>query len=326
MICVLARIKKQIYNKLMALSQKFLDKEYAPISYQIGYEKLKEFLIATKADREKFSEIVPPTFPVVYQHVLLSEVLFDPELNLNLKKLVHGEQEFNYFKPVRVGDTITSKGKIAKIFQKGAHDFVVFHTESENQLQEKVSECFWTFVIRGGNDNDFTLQEKIMMKVASFLPQNPKEKQAKENAYKALVKTCDHGVDFDKPFQDLFSYEKFKNEESILKVFVDEYMPQVYAGASGDFNTIHLDRDFGKSVGLGSNILHGMATMALAANLASQDVNPRDFKSFKARFSGVVKPRDVLTYRGKWKDKTFQLTAKNQLGQEILNSAVFEIN
>jgi len=113
----------------------------------------------------------------------------------------------------------------------------------------------------------------------------------------------------------------------MLKVWVDTYMPQVYAGASGDFNTIHLDKDFGKKVGLGTNILHGMATMALGANLASQDVNPRDFKSFKARFTGVVKPHDVLTYRGKWEDgKTFCFNAKNQLGQEVLNSAVFEIN
>lgn len=310
----------------MALSQKFIDKEYEPITYQVGYEKLQEFLVATKADKEKYSEIVPPTFPVVYQHMLLSNVLFDPELNLNLKKLVHGEQEFTYFKPVRVGDTISSKGKIAKVFQKGAHDFVVFYTESENQLQEKVSECLWTFVIRGGNDNDFSMKEKILMKLASILPANSKEKQAREQAYTLLVKACEHGIDMDKPFQDLFFYEKFKNEESILKVFIDEYMPQVYAGASGDFNTIHLDRDFGKSVGLGSNILHGMASMALGANLASQDVNPRDFKSFKARFAGVVKPRDVLTYRGKWEDKTFKFNAKNQLGQEVLNSAIFEVN
>jgi acyl dehydratase len=309
----------------MAISQKFVDKEYAPITYQVGYEKLKEFLIATKADREKFSEIVPLTFPVVYQHVLLSEVLFDPDLNLNLKKLVHGEQEFRYFKPVRVGDTITSKGKIAKIFQKGPHDFVVLHTESENQLQEKVSESNWTFVIRGGNDTEFTMKEKILMKLASILPQNPKEKQAKENAYRLLVKACEHDIDLEKPFQDLFFFEKFKNEESILRVFVDEYMPQVYAGASGDYNTIHLDRDFGKSVGLGSNILHGMATMALGASLASQDINPRDFKLFKARFAGVVKPRDVLTYRGKWQETIFQFSAKNQLGQEVLNSAVLEV-
>lgn len=311
----------------MVISQKFLDKEYEPISYQVGYEKLKEFLIATKADREKYSEITPPTFPVVYQHVLLSEVLFDGELKLNLKKLVHGEQEFNYFKPVRVGDTVTSKGKIAKIFQKGPHDFVVFYTESYNQLQEKVSDSIWTFIIRGGNDSDFSLKEKIAMKLASILPQNPKEKQAQQLAYKAMIKACEHDIELDKPFQDLFYYEKFKNDEAILKVFIDEYMPQVYAGASGDFNTIHLDKDFGKQVGLGTNILHGMATMALGANLASQDINPKDFKSYKARFSGVVKPQDVITYRGSWQDeKSFSFSAKNQLGQDVLNSAVFEVN
>lgn len=310
----------------MVINQKFLDKEYEPISYQVGFEKVKDFLVATKADCEKFSEIVPPTFPVVYQHVLLSQVLFDPDLKLNLQKLVHGEQEFQYLKPVSVGDTITSKGKITKIFQKGPHDFVVFTTESYNQLKEKVSESNWTFVIRGGNDKDFSLQEKIMMKIASILPASPKEAQAKASAYKGLVKLCEREIDMEKPFQDLFYFEKFENGESILKVFIDEYMPQVYAGASGDFNTIHLDRDFGKRVGLGSNILHGMATMALGANLASQDANPRDFKSYKARFTGVVKPRDVISYRGKWEGKRFIFNAKNQLGQEVLSASEFEVN
>ena len=311
----------------MAINQKFVNKEYEPITYQIGYEKLQEFLVAVKADREKFSEIVPPTYPVVYKNQLLASVLFDKDLNLNLSKLVHGEQEFKYHKIVRVGDTIRSTGKILKIFQKGPHDFVVFHTESYNQLEEKVSEAFWTFIIRGGNDSDFSFQEKLMMKIASILPENSKEKQLRDKSYKELVRLCEKEIDFKKPFQDLFFYEKFQNNEATLKVFIDEYMPQVYAGASGDFNVIHLDSAFGKSVGLGRNILHGMATMALSANLACNEINIQDIKSFKARFTGVVKPQDTLTYRTKWEDdKLLSCNGRNQMGQEVLSSAIFELS
>ena len=50
-----------------------------------------------------------------------------------------------------------------------------------------------------------------------------------------------------------------------LKVTPDKYLPYRYAGASGDFNPIHIDPEFAKAVGLPGNILHGLYDMALVA-------------------------------------------------------------
>ena len=50
-----------------------------------------------------------------------------------------------------------------------------------------------------------------------------------------------------------------------LRVTPDRYLPHRYAGASGDFNPIHLDADFARQVGLPGNILHGLYTMAQVA-------------------------------------------------------------
>lgn len=311
----------------MVISQKFIGKEYPSTSYKVGREKLKEFLIATKGDLEKFSEIAPPTFPVVYQHELLAAVLFDKELKLNLAKLVHGEQEFVYHKPTLVGDTITTTGVIEKIFQKGPHDFVVFKTSSKNQVGELVCESIWTFVMRGGNDTDFSLKEKVLMKLMSIMPANPKETKIKMESLSQLTRKAEKRIDLNRAKQDLWYFEKLNDSSSIMNVFIDKYMPQVYAGASGDFNIIHLDESFGKSVGLGGNILHGMATMALGANFACYGIDPKNIKRYKARFSGVVKPMDTITYKGEWVEgnKLFNFKALNQLGQEVLSSAQLEL-
>lgn len=311
----------------MVISQSFVGKEYSSLPYKIGREKLREFLVATKGDLEKFSEIISPTFPVVYQHEILGSVLFDPELKLNLRKLVHGEQEFVYHKPVQVGDTILTSARIEKIFQKGPHDFVVLRSVSVNQVQERVGEAIWTFVMRGGNDTDFTLQEKIAVKVLSLLPPDPRLRKKQFETLRKLEALVGHRIDLERAKQDLYYYDQYSKDEAAMQVFIDKYMPQVYAGASGDFNIIHLDESFGRSVGLGGNILHGMATMALGANFAVYNLDPRRLKRYKARFSAPVKPLDTLTYRGKWSEdkKSFNFRAVNQNAQEVLSSAVLEI-
>ena len=55
-----------------------------------------------------------------------------------------------------------------------------------------------------------------------------------------------------------------------LRVTPDKYLPHRYAGASGDFNPIHIDREFAQQVGLPSNILHGLYSMAQVARACTQ--------------------------------------------------------
>jgi acyl dehydratase len=82
-----------------------------------------------------------------------------------------------------------------------------------------------------------------------------------------------------------------------LKVTPDKYLPHRYAGASGDFNPIHIDPEFAKQVGLPGNILHGLWTMAQVARAHTEAAggDPRALKRLSVQFRGMGFPEQELT-------------------------------
>jgi acyl dehydratase len=85
-----------------------------------------------------------------------------------------------------------------------------------------------------------------------------------------------------------------------LRVTPDKFVPHRYAGASGDFNPIHIDREFAQMVGLPSNILHGLYGMAQVAR-AAQDAaggDPRRVKRLAVQFRGMGFPEQEIEVSG----------------------------
>jgi hypothetical protein len=82
------------------------------------------------------------------------------------------------------------------------------------------------------------------------------------------------------------------DEHRAMKVTPDRYLTYRYAGASGDFNPIHLDDEFARSVGLPSKILHGLWTMAQVARVQSDD--PLALKSLSVQFRGLGVPEKEI--------------------------------
>jgi acyl dehydratase len=86
-----------------------------------------------------------------------------------------------------------------------------------------------------------------------------------------------------------------------LEVTPDKYLPHRYAGASGDFNPIHIDPEFAKEVGLPSNILHGLYSMAQVARACTRAAggDPRSLKRLSVQFRGMGFPEQEITVSGK---------------------------
>ena len=84
-----------------------------------------------------------------------------------------------------------------------------------------------------------------------------------------------------------------------LAVTPDRYLTVRYAGASGDFNPIHIDEEFARQVGLPGRILHGLYTMAQVAR-AHTDAGggPESLKRLSVQFRGMGLPEQELVVTG----------------------------
>jgi acyl dehydratase len=80
-----------------------------------------------------------------------------------------------------------------------------------------------------------------------------------------------------------------------LKVTPDRYLTYRYAGASGDFNPIHIDDEFARSVGLPGRILHGLWSMAQVARAQTEAAGgPEKLRRLSVQFRGMGLPEQEV--------------------------------
>jgi acyl dehydratase len=124
-----------------------IGREGRPQIMHVEYGKIREFARAIKDDNpiyfdpERASEIAggvmpPPTFSMTIAH--WDDGSGRPPLGLDLRRLLHGEQEFEYLAPVYAGDVLTSTTRVADVFEKsggrgGTMKFVVLESTFVNQ-------------------------------------------------------------------------------------------------------------------------------------------------------------------------------------------------
>jgi acyl dehydratase len=115
-----------------------------------------------------------------------------------------------------------------------------------------------------------------------------------------------------------------------LVVTPDRYATVRYAGASGDFNPIHIDEEFARSVGLPGRILHGLYTMALLARAQTEAAGgPGHLKRLTVQFRGVAVPEQEIVVesvvKGHEGNRLLVSATAVQQGKAVIRGASVEL-
>jgi acyl dehydratase len=115
-----------------------------------------------------------------------------------------------------------------------------------------------------------------------------------------------------------------------LRVTPDKYLTARYAGASGDFNPIHIDEEFARAVGLPGRILHGLWTMAQVARAQTEAAGgPEHLKRLSVQFRGMGVPEQEVVVSGSVREvaegRVVVDTIAEQGGTQIIRNAEAEL-
>ena len=119
---------------------------YPAVNFEIEPRRVADFARAIGADP---SEGVPPTFAAVYSlGVTAPHLLMDDEAAVDFARLLHAEQEFEWRRHPRVGETVTSQGRVASDTSRRGMRFVSFETDTSDASGEPICKSRALFVIR----------------------------------------------------------------------------------------------------------------------------------------------------------------------------------
>ncbi len=145
----------------MPLNQELKGKEYQEVSFPVERDRVLQFADAIGEDNPIYrdadaaraagydEQLAPPTFVTTMQIMTSGQVVLDQELGLNYMLVVHGEQEYEWRRPVKVGDVLSAVPRIADIYAKGPNEFLVIEAEIKDQAGETVVVARSTLLSRG---------------------------------------------------------------------------------------------------------------------------------------------------------------------------------
>ncbi len=287
----------------MPLNKSCVGKTYPPLTTEVTLDAIQKYARAYNDDNPAFFDanrpsgiVAPPMFAVTVTWNALMTAVLDPNLQADLIRLVHGEQDMEFINPIRPGDIISASAKIISIETKASGETMTVELHASNQSGNEVNKTLFSAFIRGGRNRDAV--------------------RAESAAGERIVEPPRGEPDF------------------TVAQKIDDDQTYRYAEASGDRNPIHTDASIAKMAGLPGIIVHGLCTMAFTSKVAIDKLcsgDPTRLKRLRVRFSRPVLPGQTITTKI-WPDpetpnrQIFTFETYNPNNQPVIKGSLAEIS
>jgi acyl dehydratase len=146
----------------VALDPSLIGRTYPPSRpYEVSREKIREFADAIGDPSPAYRDVdaakalghpdvvAPPTFPIVFSMAAGGVALDDPDVGIDFSRVVHGEQQFRYVRPVRPGDRLVCVIEITNVRTAAGNDIITLTGEVSTEEGEHVLTTVSVIVARG---------------------------------------------------------------------------------------------------------------------------------------------------------------------------------
>ena len=268
-----------------------IGKRYDGGHFLVSPEHIAAYAKATNDDNPAYQGeggIAPHMLHTRMFKECMFQIAADPELDLDMLRLVHGEHDATFHRSVKPWDLMQVRGDLVGV-------------------EEKSSGLLVTSKIYGFVDGEVAVEAKT----AYFI--RAKKKAAPDGAKKAAPKPP-------APEPPPPDYE--------VQFRVDDDQSYRYAKASLDDNPIHVDPDTAKAAGLPNVILHGLCTMAMSGKSVVDtlaDGDPRRLKRLGVRFASPVFNSSQLTTQGWQTESGSNFVVRDERGKVVIANGVVEL-
>lgn len=281
--------------------RKAIGRRYSGDFAMVDREWIRQYALATNDPNPRYLEgdvVAPPLFPVRLFLPLMFRCPGDPEIDLDMLKLVHGEQDMTWHGPIRPDEIVNLRAVLESIAQKS-----------------KGCVCAWRLL--GIVDGQTRVEARMSLFVRG-----------------QMLPGVEPGTEFG-VVPPVGAGEPVGEPVAVSTTTVAMDQPKRYAAASLDDNPIHVDEKVAQAAGHPTVILHGLCTMAFAARGIVDEIlggDPTRLRRFAVRFSRPVLPGWVLTTRI-WEAGTtpegrraLQVETANADGQNVITNGWAEID
>lgn len=249
-------------DDVLAFDPAGLDTWTEPSAFEVTAERIAEYAAATNdpIEAHRAGRVASPVFAIVPVFRSLAEPVLAVVPPPLIGKVVHGEQDFVFHRPIRPGETLMSSARMTGWSGRDNGTAVCVRLRTTTEAGDPVNDQYVTSFVRGFNAGG---------PVGTLAPGH----------------RLDESVRADEPV-------------AVVRQHVDDDQTFRYGPAAGDPMPIHLDEEFARRVGLPGIIAHGMCTMAftswaLLTELADGDVSR--LRRLAVRFARPVLPGQDLT-------------------------------